>query len=141
MGTVAGGPKPILYATIRQDKFKVFGPIRFMVDTGSQWTVISEKDWRRWRVSFSKLGKPKSFTGLGGCTTLGYPMKNVIIRVRDEGGALITFIMPNVYFLETPKKKREVSAFPSIIGVDFLIQNNLALYFDPKNKRAYFESI
>jgi len=112
-----------------------------MVDTGSQWTVISEKDWRRWRFSLGKLGKPKSFTGIGGCTILGYPMKNVIIRARDESGSLVTFIMPSVYFLETPKKKQKVSTFPSIIGVDFLIQNSLALYFDPKNKNAYLESI
>jgi len=53
----------------------------------------------------------------------------------------VTFIMSSVYFLERPRRNKKVFAFPSIIGVDFIIQNNLALYFDPKNRNTYLESI
>ena len=111
-----------------------------MVDTGSHWTVISEVDWRRWRFSFGKLGKPRSFTGIGGGTILGYPMENVIIRAKNIEGDIVSFNMPFIYFLKSSKAKSKTSTFPSILGVDFLIQYKFILYFDSNNKVAYLET-
>jgi len=63
---IAGGLKPILYATLRIPQFHIYRPIRFVIDTGSPQSTICEKDALIMQIPFNRIRKSIRVYGIGG---------------------------------------------------------------------------
>ena len=141
--SLIGSPKPVLYVTLRIPRLRIFRPIKMFIDTGSSWNIISERDAELMNIPFSKLHRTKESVGVGGGTVIGYLIRNVVITFRDEKRRLIHKTLSKIYAIRTQKRnketRRKVLTFPSVLGVDFLIEHKFKLVFDPANKIAYLE--
>ena len=142
---IAGGPKPVLYVTIRIPQFHVYGSIRFIVDTGSPKSVISEKDSLVLQIPFKRIKRTIPVYGIGGSSVEAHPIKKAVLTFRNEQGKLEHRTLPEIYACRTAKRTKAVimrsRKLPSILGVDFLIGNHLKLVFDPVNSIAYLEKV
>ena len=142
---IAGGLKPILYATLRIPQFHIYRPIRFVIDTGSPQSAICEKDALIMQIPFNRIRKSIRVYGIGGSSVEAKPIKRAVITFRNEEGGLEHRTLPVIYACRTTKrdmKTRSLSqSLPSILGVDFLIDNRFRLVFDPVNLEAYLEEV
>ena len=141
--SLIGSPKPVLYVTLRIPRLRIFRPIKMFIDTGSSWNIISERDAGLMNIPFSKLHRTKESVGVGGGTVVGHLIRNAVITFRDEKGKLVHKTLSKIYAIRTRKRnketRRKVLTFPSVLGVDFLIEHKFKLVFDPANKIAYLE--
>jgi len=140
----AGGPKPFAYAVIYAPNYKIRGKrIRLFVDTGAHESTICEKDALVLGVRYNRLGRPRKFVGVGGCSIQGFRMKDVILRFRDEKDEVISFNFPEIFVLKSTQKDIKTAEaskiIPSILGMRFLIENGFTFYYDPLNKIAFLE--
>jgi len=133
----AGGIKPFLFGVIRQTQFRVFGRIRLFIDTGSPWSTISERDSKRWRLSYERLGTPKIFQGISGGSISGSPLQNITLSVKDVENNLVTLSLSKIYLL----KGKVSETLPNILGEDFLTENRFRFCYTPCEKVAYLEKV
>jgi len=142
--SLIGSPKPVLYVTLRIPHLRIFRPIKMFIDTGSSWNIISERDAKLMNIPFKKLHQTKDSVGVGGGTVIGHLIKNAVITFRDERRKLVHKTLSEIYAVRTMKRnketRRKVLTFPSVLGVNFLIEHNFKLVFDPANKNAYLET-
>jgi len=142
---VAGGPKPVLLATVRVKALHVYGAVLFVVDTGSPQSAICEKDSLRLQVPFNRIHKSIRVWGIGGSSVEAKPMKNAIITFRDDNNKLVHKTIKELYACRTTKRNRAAigksRSLPSILGVDFLEEHRFKLVFDPVNLNAYLEQV
>lgn len=118
---------------LRCDEPKVFAVIDAIVDTGSPITIIGPRDMKR--IRFSKLQREKlegrhEPINIGGTQLFTKILNNAKLKFRDFEAK-----MP----VNVPIKGEEKAIQPSLLGVDFMLKTRAKLFFDPKNKVAYFE--
>lgn len=118
-----------------------FRKIPFIIDTGSPKTFISEKDILTFQIPPTAL-KFKEHIRLGGSKYEVLTGKPIKIYFKTDDGKSKDFSL-DLTLAKTTKTTeeaiRESRSLPSIIGTDFLIQNNLGLYFYPSKSTYYLE--
>jgi hypothetical protein len=118
---------------LRCEEPKVFAIIEAIVDTGSPITIIGPRDVKRMR--FSKIqrdrleGRHKPIN-IGGAQLFTKILNNAKLKFGN-----FEVEMP----VDVPIKGEENSFQPSLLGVDFMLNTKAKLFFDPTNKKAYFE--
>ncbi len=119
---------------LRCEDLKIFMPIRAIVDTGSPMTIIGPADIKRMRLSKIKLNKLEGRhkpINIGG----GQIFTRILKKAKLRFGEDLEIEMP----VDFPVKGEEKSIQPSLLGVDFMLKTRSKLFFDPINKKAYFE--
>ncbi|MCX8178918.1 MAG: retroviral-like aspartic protease family protein [Candidatus Aenigmarchaeota archaeon] len=136
---------PSLIGTIRSKKYHIYGFVKFIVDTGSNYTDIGERDALRLNIPFNRIKKLEESTRLGGTKWNDYELKDVSLVVKDENGNRVELTFDSIGVRKCSKSKNvemeRAMEMPSIIGNDFLHKNKLALYHDPFRKVSYLERI
>ena len=131
----AGGLRAIARFLVRSEKPHIFGSIEAIVDTGSPTTIIGLPDLKRMRISqnhIKDLESRKDPIAYGG----GQVVTKILQDARLRFGENFECIMP----ILIPVSEIKNGMQPTILGVDFLINNKFSLFFDPNKKIAYFES-
>ena len=117
------------------------GTFDAFVDTGSPYTFISKTEALKMNLTSDKGGQQVS---IGGAPVLFHPIKNPTFKVFCEDKTICDVGIPIVNIalpIENNKNSQTVaSKLPSIIGMDLLIHNKLALFFDPSRGIAYLEN-
>jgi hypothetical protein len=120
---------------------KIWGTFDAFVDTGSPYTFISKTEALKMNLTSDKGGQQVS---IGGAPVLLHPIKNPSFKVFCEDKTICDVGIPVVNIalpIENNKNSQAVaSKLPSIIGMDLLIHNKLALFFDPSRGIAYLEN-
>ncbi len=119
----------------------VYGNIRFVIDTGSSNSFISEADAGRIRSPITKLMEEKeiigrSITGEG----IGLlKLRDVSLTFLDEEKRNKTLIY-KVFKIGLVLKSGKYKILDSILGTDFLLENGFQLVFNPSKRIAYLEN-
>ena len=114
-------------------------PIIFIVDTGSDATFISESDALTLQISLNALTLIEVFQMAGAKYKLLQGKEGSLYFKTEENKSLRIEIQTIPLAKSTSKKEQHDSGFPSILGTDFLIKNNISLYFNPKKNLMYLE--
>ncbi len=112
----------------------IFTFIRAIVDTGSPTTLIGTSDIKRMRLSkiqLNKLEGREKPINIGGGQVYTKVIENANLRVGED----FEIEMP----VDFPVRGEESPIQPSLLGVDFMLKTKSKLFFDPINKKAYFE--
>lgn len=121
---------------------RVSKAIDAIVDTGSPYTIISTNDVLGTRLPLHSMQKGET-VHLAGFRFFRYPITNVSMSFRNEAGELFKGNMTSIGALVPTKLDKntleEVKSIPSIIGHDFMEENNMAIYFNPNTKVSYLE--
>ena len=120
---------------------KVRGIFDAFVDTGSPYTIVCKTDALKMNLNSTGDGRQ---IYLGGAPILLYPIRSPSLKVICEDKSICNIGIPTVNIalpIEGNKKSVDVAVYlKSIIGVDLLIHNRLALNFDPSRNVAYLEN-
>lgn len=129
----AGDLRVMAHFLLKIEEFPII-PINAIVDTGSPVTLIGPLDTKRMRISKYRLknleGRNKPVNIGGGKITTKILEKS---KLKFKGDFEID--MP----VDFPISGEENPFQPSLLGVDFLLKAKAKLFFDPSNKKAYFE--
>ena len=72
-----------------------------------------------------------------------YPLNNMTFSFKTQCPLNVCYNVPDFGVLVPTKKglqtDKYMMAIPSIIGNNFLEENGLSLFFDPKNRNCYLE--
>ena len=114
-------------------------PVNALVDTGSPWLSISPKDCRLLNIPQNFLENAREFASISfaGQKFRRLVAKEVKIHVLAENNTILEFAMPSISVLKPTKKSAETDLIPSVVGMDFMTKNGLALYCNPRKKEAY----
>jgi len=134
----AGGLRIVAHFLIQCDEPHIFGSVKAVVDTGSPTTIIGTADMNRMRVSkiqLRNLQTRRNPVAIGGGNLQTKIVKNAKITFGGEfESAPIDVCIPSY-------SDEGGSCQVTILGVDFMQENKLTLFFDPINKEAYFETL
>ncbi len=116
--------------------------VRFIVDTGSNRSMIGYSDVVRFNLPQSSLTFSEN-SYIGG-TSLKLHRLDDVTLMEDEPGNQMLRLKTQCIFASTPSKKNEserirAKNIPSIIGLDFLNEQGIGLYCNPSRKEAYLE--
>jgi hypothetical protein len=117
-----------------------FGFVTFVIDTGSPYTFLSEKDAARLKVPLKELKPEKKLIGLG-----GKPFEILSFRQgrfnfkAEEGMFTVNWPICLRSYAERQKYIYSPEELPSILGTDFMKENKFLLFYDPSKSVAYFE--
>lgn len=140
----SGGLKPFIDFICRFPKQRRSVSISAFVDTGSPFSCISMKDIRRATIPIKSITKKEDYRILyiGGRTVKGYVIHTKVefIFVSENGQKYN--LTPKTLYLLMPTKEDEKSmklflSLPNILGVDFLSEYELGLYFNPSENIAW----
>ncbi len=117
--------------------------IRFVLDTGSPYSFLSEKEVLRLQIPI----KDRVIAGevdFGGSRFNRVELPPVILHLLLEDKIRYTSFDVHLKALKTtkqsPEKRRTAQALPSVLGMDFLTEQKLSLHLFPSEKIAYLES-
>ena len=117
--------------------------IGFCIDTGSPKTYISSGTANIIKIPLSHLNSGEGITRLGGVKFSSFIMKNVELKLKTDQSSLQSFKIPEIEVLNPTKTTEEAKnvaySTPSIVGLDFLRENNLKFYCDIAKDEAYLE--
>lgn len=123
-------------ALVRIPSLRVYGIVKFFVDTGSPESFIGEQDARRLKVPMKVLNFSKP--ALMGGTKISLAQTRDITFRFQAADKPITMKCPSFHIAKGMwTKKGIVHSNPSILGTDFLFENNLQLIFWPSNNVAF----
>jgi len=112
------------------------------VDTGSPYTVLSTNEILGTRMPIRTMQRGE-MVSLAGFRFFRYPINNVTLKFKTETGELFTGKLAVIYALIPTKIDKntlnDVKNIPNIIGHDFMEENGLSLYFNPRGKIVYLE--
>ncbi|MBU0977008.1 MAG: hypothetical protein KKD18_01190, partial [Nanoarchaeota archaeon] len=131
----AGGLRPLVTLAIRSETPYIFGFVTAIIDTGSPTTILGAGDVRRMRISqiqMQKLIGEEKAVSLGGAQIKTRILPEASLGIGEKLNVKIPIQVPVKVIKGTPP--------PSIIGVDFLLEGKLKLFFDPSAKEAYLET-
>jgi hypothetical protein len=125
--------KPSKYPFIRM-------PANALVDTGSGSTTIAPRDIMKTRIPYNAL-RPASprHIRIGGFILPVLNLGGAALIFRDEIGENVSIETPAINVIGTSPKGEGVEHIPTIIGTDFLEDNEFALLFNPSKREAYLE--
>ncbi len=118
-------------------------PIEFVFDTGSSRSFISYKDALRFNLPINSF-RLLEYGYIAG-STYGFHefMHGVRFAFKDERGELARLSMSSFCVVKPtkirPGARTDAERLPSILGLDFLVQNGLSFHFDPGSETAWFE--
>jgi len=126
-------------ALVRIPSLRVRGIVKFFVDTGSPESFIGEQDANRLHIPMKRLNFSKPALMGGTKISLAetkeaafhFPAADKPITVKSH-----TFHIAKGMWT----KKGIVRNNPSIIGTDFLLANNLQLFFWPSSDIAFLRA-
>ncbi len=106
-------------------------------------TTLSFREVLNYKLPFNSLDF-KSHSKIGGQVFEEKSVKQVRLSIQDYEGELQRFYLEEFYASVPTKIKNqnaveEAKQIPSIIGMDFLREQKLALYCDPGRDLAYLE--
>lgn len=131
----AGGLRAMAQFLIQSKEPHIFGSVEGIVDTGSPTTILGIPDMKRMRVSqlqLKNLESRKEPHAYG-----GGQLKTKILRdAKLKFGEYFECVMA----VQIPVEEITECTQPTILGVDFMVENKLKFVFDPIKKEAYFES-
>jgi len=121
-------------------KYKRQSIVKFIVDTGSPFSLLSEADAKRIGLSINRSQVDKSASGLGGINNKVNlkSIDKVEIKVKSDDGYK-TFKPKEFWLSYSPRTNSTV--FHSLIGLDFLNEQRLKLVVNIPNNEAYLESV
>ena len=129
----ANGLRAVAHVILRVEGLPML-PIRAIVDTGSPVTLLGTLDTKRMRVSKLQLnglkGKNKP-VNIGGGTITTKILEGAKLRFADSFEVEMS--------VDFPIEGGENFSQPSLLGVDFMLAARAKLFFDPNNRKAYFE--
>lgn len=129
----------------KSHKYRIgFSLIDFVVDTGCDVSCLSYADAVKTNFPLNTLKNPEP-TYLGGNVWNSYEITDVQISFIDEKGLIEQIPLKKFHIILPTKKSREAldraKQIPSIIGLDFLLENKLALYVNPVKNDHYLERL
>lgn len=114
----------------------------FVVDTGSPLTLIMERDAVRLGLPINSLSI-STHVKLGGALFELREIVQIHLNFRNEKDELIPIAYDKFYVARSTKRDAEAlnSAYsiPSIIGVNFMKEQEFTLVFAPHKHTAFFE--
>jgi len=111
---------------LRYEDPHMFLPIQAIVDTGSPITILGIADLKRARVSFlqlKKLESRKEPIAMGGGQLNTKILRSAKLKFENLLESSLNILIPT-------EEVQGISP-PTILGVDFLIENKLKLIFNP----------
>jgi len=117
---------------------RCFGFVSFVIDTGSPYTFLSERDAEKLKIPLKELETDKKLIGLGGKPFELLFFRHGKFNFRTEEGTIhsICWSIRLRNYAEQQKYREEL---PSILGTDFIKDNKFVLYYNPSRSIAYFE--
>jgi hypothetical protein len=117
---------------------RCFGFVSFVIDTGSPYTFLSERDAEKLKIPIRELETDKRLIGLG-----GKPFELMFFRqgkfnFRTEEGIIHSISWP-IRLRNYAEQQKYREELPSILGTDFIKDNKFVLYYNPSGNIAYFE--
>lgn len=127
------GSSPFILFSVKSNQPKIWKQINFLVDTGSDITGISTKDWYAMGFSYNNLGRPVgSISGLKD-KARRWEINNAELRAISSDKKFTKFGPTIIYVMETSPD------CPSLLDRDILEKYGLKLVCDIKNKVLYLE--
>lgn len=118
-------------------------PIEFVFDTGSSRSFISYKDALRFNLPINSFRLVEYGYIAGSNYGFHEFLRGVRFAFKDANGELARLSMRPFHVVKPTKIKpvarADAERLPSILGLDFLVQNELSFRFDPKSETAWFE--
>ena len=132
----------ILPAIVSFPNYRVrYKPVQFIIDTGSSRSFLSEGDALRLQIPINRLSEDETIMRMGGSKYYLVKTKEFEMLLKDENNSGKTINLPSFAISRGTKKTQEAilesQNFPSIIGTDFFVLNNLKLHFSPNSKEIY----
>lgn len=133
----------ILNALVSSSNFHKIGQVNFFLDTGSPESFFSKSDALRLQIPTNSLTFLPEPTRMGGYKYNMRHLGKTTFRVKNSDGKLESIILPQFAIAECTKKGEDAAtealSFPSIIGIDFLLNNKFILYIDVAGNEAYLK--
>ena len=127
------GNSPFVLFSVKSSHPKIWRQINFLVDTGSDITGISTKDWYAMGLSYNNLGRPVgSISGIKD-KARRWEIYKAELRAMSTNNQLAKFGPTTIYVIQTSPD------CPSLLGKDILEKYGLKLVCDIKNKVLYLE--
>lgn len=117
---LSGGPIIDVHLTIKN--LNIDGPVEFLLDTGSDVTVLMPSDAKRLGVDFSKLTQTRTSYGVGGKAEDFIIPAVLIVNDEDETHAYR-------FALRIAKSIPEIEDAPSLLGRDIAKNWNISIKF------------
>ena len=108
-------------------RFGLKAPVTFLVDTGSDTTILHPADGRTLRCPFDLLENPAEFTGVGG--TLHYYFEPAVLSFDDSDGGTWEFEID----ISIAKPDPVTNDLDSLLGRDLL--NQVRMEYDFRRSR------
>jgi len=125
---------------VRIPSLRVCGIVKFFVDTGSPESFVGEQDATRLKVPMKILNFSKP--ALMGGTKISLAQTGAITFRFQAANGPIAVKCPSFHVAKGMwSKKGVVHSNPSILGTDFLLGNNLQLFFWPSNNVAFLRAV
>jgi hypothetical protein len=116
--------------------------VSFVLDTGTRNSYFSEKEVQKLQISLA--GRPSAGKiNFAGASYESVLLPKITMRLLKEGGQVPLNLQVTMHALKSKRKsedKKTIAEFlPSLLGMDFLRENNLSLHVVPKEHIAYLE--
>ena len=115
--------------------------MEFVIDTGSPDSYLSDKDVRKLQIPIK--GKPtKGEVDFGGSrfNKVFLPKIKMFLLKEDEGCHVLNVNLSALKTTKTSEKKIQIAeTLPSILGMDFLKEQNISLHVILTENLAYLE--
>lgn len=126
----SGDQAPHIAATVLQEDLNIVGDVRFLVDSGSSSTVLSDLDVRRLGIDYTRLEQLSGgIIGVGGgVETYILPDVRLFFLTPSEN---YEEALDQIYVLKhqtsTATQRARIEKIPSILGRDFLNKYTVVL--------------
>lgn len=118
---------------------RIFGFIEFFVDTGSDTSFVGYTDALRLKIPISTL-QFSHHAKIGGGSIELKKINDVALTFRNHNGEGERICEPLFLVADNVRKHEEIAqAFPSILGLNFLLSNKFAFHVNPCKNEAYLE--
>lgn len=128
-----------VYVMCRKPQFR--GKMEFMIDSGSNRTVISERVADSYKIPFSSLEETTPSFGISGKLHM-YIIKKVKFLIRKDSD-LFRIMVDKIYVARNPRKdedsEKSRELMPNLLGRDFLKNYGFSLHMDLKKEICYLE--
>ena len=142
---VFSGDQIVLVCAIECKSLRIHKRLaRFIIDTGSINSFLSTKDVISLQVPVSGV-KADDQVDFGGSRfdRVELPKFNIYVFKEDKNSNEYITLKIKISALRSNKKSKEkiqiAESLPSILGMDFLKEQRLALYVNPAEKISYME--
>ena len=123
-----------------------FGRVEAIIDTGAPKTILSAGDAIRLNIPFTSFESTTPLIGLGKGKTPVLLINKFTFSLRDSDGKPNNFSMP-ILVADVPRIRNEgqekldnATRIPTLMGMDFLENNQFNLFISLNKNIAYLET-